>query len=348
MKAPAGVLRRYESEVRRLEAWIAQGAATPPAFVSFSTLDPITQRALVYYLPLDTKDDPDPTAPVEITDDEAEVSLEWPGGILLHRLVEHVAANVIPPRGWAKAELEKALATLVKHPPAWLRRPRGRALWLRWYALYGVNEALRDGCQPQPVRIGSSHRGKKGESTRGSKKVTGVPAANPIGYAVYVKQEAPKRARERLLHDVTGLSTDEQRRQVAEHEIEWPTRPTGERMDLPASGMVEAIERAAFGEDELPDTQVVRLAQVLVMADSKERLVLCAESRPERFSLVMTAADLARAPLTREERRVLAADPPNSSKATARLIGWTTATAEAKVNNARSTLNKKIARLGPP
>lgn len=284
------VLARYEAEVRRLEVWVAGGAPIPPAYVSFAELDPLTQQALLHQLAQDTKDDPDPKGPVEMTDEPATVSLAWPGGIIVHLLVDRLMRELIEPRGpegqryrdpQAQADLD-----VVAHNPGALGVDPTRWNYeraKRWLVLHGLAEAMLYAKKVWTGRIGSGS---------GSAKVTGIPEAGAIGYAKWLQQEAPKYARAKL-RDLAAEITDPSRHDLR---AEW-------EVDLETEALPHLVPEAA--EDEGPDWNVIHLAQALLVANPKHRKLLMAESHPERLSLMEDAAELARDTLTAEDRRLL-------------------------------------------
>lgn len=314
--APPDVIARYEREVQRVKDWRAAGAPLPPLYVTH--FDPLTEQTWVYARAQDTAPpNTDPTTP-------ATVSMEWPGGIVLHQLVERLVRELIPPTGAARAELERALNGLVHEPPAGVDAARwGYEHAKLWVTLAGLHDALVDAHKEWTGRIGSG---------KGSGKVTGVPAAGVIGYAKWLQQEAPQYARRWLLERAEVSRPKE--------EVDWPTLETGAFADVPDEGALETIERAVFGDYEPDDPRVVRLAQVLLLANDRERLVLLAELRPEREALVEAAATVARAPLTDFEQRVLATDCKSD-----REIADVTGIAYAQVPAYRLSLRKKIEKL---
>lgn len=200
----ATALARCEREVERLEKWVAAGAATSPVFASFSTLDPITRQTLIAGLAGDTKDLPDPTTAVEITDDDAKVSLKWPGGVgvisrrgnvlFLNAFVKRLEHALIPKptkgREAESRELKHALTVVMKNPPHaeapkdWTSMHVKRTL-----VLNALQETMLFAHEQIDVWIGKG---------RGSEKVTGIPAGNMPGYMTWLKQETLKGARKQL------------------------------------------------------------------------------------------------------------------------------------------------------
>ncbi len=201
----ATALARCEREVERLEKWVAAGAATSPVFASFSTLDPITRQTLIAGLAGDTKDLPDPTTAVEITDDDAKVSLKWPGGVgvisrrgnvlFLNAFVKRLEHALIPKptkgREAESRELKHALTVVMKNPPRGVAPKDWTAEHVkRTLVLNALQEKMLFAHeQTDPVRIGKG---------RGSKKVTGIPAGGMPGYMWWLKHETLKCARKQL------------------------------------------------------------------------------------------------------------------------------------------------------
>jgi hypothetical protein len=292
--APPRVLARYDAEVERLRAWIADGAPVPPPYVPADELDELTRRALVY--DAGRTFDPDPDAP-------ASLSLDLPGGLplglpdaglsdaerlrswggLVHEWVRQIAKGLAT----GDPEERKALAVIVDHPPPGVRRKgwtpsRARLL----YAYRGLREAMADADQPWRGRIGS------GEN---SAIVDGTPAdAGIVGAMKWLQQEAPKYARAALL-DHAAEYADPNRRDLRDPlEVDWPAdHETGTLLALPDEGSPGALD------------VVAKLSEALLVASPQQRAILMARWDPDLDAVMEEAAEAAGMAMSDEDRELL-------------------------------------------
>ena len=278
-------------------------------------------------------------------------------------IVDKLANMLLEPPGPKKVrdELREGLRELVK------TADKGWTETKRRLVRDTLKTVLLGAAEPQSVsRLGSG---------TGSGAVDGIPAlttAASVGLEQYVSQETLARARAWLDSTISAdtprmlphgsperkeLSGEARRLQrTIKNKHTAPAERTdawGRLRDIKAqlrahqeTGARVPEHSVVFGDDDdLRDAEIAHLARIWGLLDNRERIALCAESKPEHLSLFEEAAEQARAPLTPPQRQALEAEPTRDPAAIARLIGLTKPTAKQAVYNARISLKRKLGLL---
>jgi hypothetical protein len=277
-KRPPDVLARYEREVNRLDDWVKIGAPVSPAYVSFSTLDPITLATLVID---DTKSAPaaDATSSINWPGVKAGISIRGHGVVVVEQLVQQMMDELVPPTGKLKVRLERALTELADTGHWTLERAK------RYVILRALDAALIQAKQEWTGRIGATREGNV--------DVTGIPAAaGAVGYVKWLQQVVPEYARQELLGDIPSAE-----------EADFPTTRTGMFVDF---GETDQDLVRAGEETDAPDSRLVKMAQaVLTLRERTELPVFLADTSPE---LAESLCKMAGFPLSDKQRLILSAD----------------------------------------
>jgi len=302
------------AEERQKRRWFQKNSS--PDMLSFTDLDPLTQQTLIADLVRDTKNQPDPSTAVEMTDDDAVVSWKWPGinapvsvgrdgEFLLTGLVRRLVFELVPPihdkKRPEKKRPEKLRATKAQVTLALRELARDHNWTIAQAKRHVILGALFDAVEFYGKR---QWRRRIGKTRKGNKFVSVIPDdAGIIGYLKWLQQVVPEYARAELLHDLQPDPPEEG---------DWPTNATtGKPREFSRSLFSDPNEEESEeGEPSGADRYELRLAQGVVTFRKRKRelLVFLADMPPQRFSFAERLCEYAGLTLSDEQHRILNTD----------------------------------------